>query len=146
MSSKVKSLAVVVSALALSACGGPSEQGSPTMNPGENCFSCHTASGQAREETFSAAGTVFAKLSSKTTEGVSGATVTITDANGLAHTFTTNAAGNFYAKVNLPGPLKKAAIDYNGKHLEMSTTPTGACNSCHTDPPLNGAPGRLYVP
>lgn len=126
--------------------GGGGGEGSPTMSPGQDCLSCHSLNGAAQEATFSAGGTVFGAPDAAETAGLSGATVTITDAQGQAHFFKTNSAGNFYAKVYLATPLQKAAIDFNGKHLEMAAPPpSGACNSCHTAPGQNGAPGRLYI-
>ncbi len=130
----------------VAACGGGGSEGSATMSPGQDCMSCHSLGGSAQEGTFSAAGTVFGAPDAAESSGLSGATVTITDAQGTQHFFKTNSAGNFFAQVNLAGPLKKAAIDFNGKHLEMSAPPSsGSCNACHSAPGKNGAPGRLYV-
>jgi hypothetical protein len=135
---------VILAALAASACG-EGERGA-TMSPGQDCLSCHSLGGSAQEETFSAGGTVYGAPDAAETAGVEGATVTITDAHGTPHFFRTNATGNFYAKVFLAAPLQKVAIDFDGKHAEMaSPPPSGACNSCHAQPPQNGAPGRIFV-
>lgn len=125
-------------ALALGAGCGEGEGGEgPTMKPGEDCTSCHH---------FTVAGTVFSKPNDPTSGGVSGVTVTVTDSNGVAVKLTTNSAGNFYSSAALTPPLS-AQLDYAGRHVQMGrTVPTGACSSCHTDPPQNAAPGRTYAP
>lgn len=143
--SRTRSVVVILAAVVASACGEGGKRGA-TMSPGLDCLSCHSLGGSAQEETFSAGGTVFGAPDAAETAGLDGATVTITDANGTPHFFRTNATGNFYAKVFLAAPLKKAAIDFNGKHVEMaSPPPSGACNSCHAQPPQNAAPGRIFV-
>ena len=128
-------MAVGLAAVVASACGGEAGDQGATMAPGT-----------AQEETFSAGGTVFGAADAAENQGLSGATVTITDANGTPHFFRTNATGNFYARTFLAAPVQKVAIDYNGKHVEMAAPPpSGACNSCHAQPPQNGAPGRIFV-
>lgn len=146
MTLRIAAIAVAAAAV-LSACGPGGEGASgPLMNPGENCISCHAANGSAAEKTFTVAGSVFAGPKDQADGGLSGVTITITDASGTDTVLTSNAAGNFYSKAKLSLPLKKATVTRNGKTTAMSGVPSPACASCHTDPPTGGAPGRVYAP
>jgi hypothetical protein len=142
-------LLVSTAAWLLLACGGaPKPDGvGPLMNPGVNCLTCHSTQGEAAEEAFSIAGTVFGDVNAKADGGVSGVTVLVTDGNGVEIALTSNAAGNFYTKASVTRPLRKAAVVRDGQKTEMSAVPpSGACNGCHAQPPAQGAPGRLYAP
>ena len=124
--------------VALAACDG----GSGTMRPGQDCLSCHKPGG---EKTWTLAGTVFPTATSATNQGLSDATLQITDANSATVTLTSNSVGNFYTSNALTFPVA-VAITHAGNTVNMNAAPSGACNSCHTEPPLNGAPGRINVP
>jgi hypothetical protein len=88
----------------------------------------------------------FGSASASASAGISGATVIITDANGTQTRLTTNAVGNFYTAKSLAAPYT-VAIEHNGMQLTMAASPSsGGCASCHSSPPANGAPGRLYAP
>ena len=128
----------------MSACGPGRSNTGPLMMPGENCLTCHALSGEAREKVYTAAGTVFEAPTSATDAGVSGVTVIITGADQQVQRLTTNAVGNFYTSKAIKAPFT-VAVERNGKRTSMGSTPTGACASCHTDPPLNNAPGRIYA-
>ncbi|HOU55247.1 MAG TPA: hypothetical protein PLQ97_15095 [Myxococcota bacterium] len=115
----------------------------PLMRPGENCMGCHTG---GRAPRWEVAGTVFECAQADRHEGVAGVDVVFRDANGTeVLRLTTNEAGNFYSKTDLPEGYRVSLV--RGETVrEMPFTPTkGACNSCHTMPPENGAPGRLYI-
>jgi hypothetical protein len=114
------------------------------MMPGANCLACHSG---GFDPSFSIAGTVMgAKYDMNNCYGVGGVVVRITDANTQVHTFTTNAAGNFFlstgsGSVAAPYSVK---LTYQGRTRTMSTTPsTFSCNSCHLD---SGTPGRVLAP
>ena len=124
--------------VALAACNG----GSGTMRPGQDCLSCHKPGG---EKTWTLAGTVFPTATSATNQGLSDATIQITDANSATVTLTSNSVGNFYTSNALTFPVA-VEITHAGNTVNMNAAPSGACNSCHTEPPLNGAPGRISVP
>lgn len=120
-------------------------EGSPLMNPGLDCISCHS---QGEGPRFEAAGTVYLKLNEKNLDlGVEGATVEITDAKGKVFKAVTNKAGNFsFRRVALSFPIK-AKVLYQGKTREMyGARMTGNCASCHSQTGQNGAPGRVTVP
>lgn len=115
------------------ACGSGDE--GPTMKPGENCLSHHS---------FSAAGTVFGSPTAGAGEGLAGATVTITDTNGKQVSLVTNSAGNFYTDDPLAFPVDIQVA--SGSLVQtMTGAASGGCNGCHTQPPSDGAPGRVYV-
>jgi hypothetical protein len=112
-------------------CGG--EGGS--MLPGSDCLVCHK-SGGGEGGRFTAAGTAFKDLGGS--DGLSGATVRITDANDTVVELNTNGVGNFYTTKSLTFPLN-AEIEVNGTVLAMVTpVDVGACNSCHA---CSGAAG-----
>ena len=160
--------------LALSAGCDPVNK--PTMNPGQDCLSCHcqgSPSCTASNLPWSAAGTVFARPDSAETDGVQGVRVMITDALGKEVTLHTNAVGNFYTAESLQPPLQVTVADNAGHQEEMATQPTPdmvygsfsaghgvGCNGCHAAPsPDTGLPptpqgggagiaplGRIYAP
>ena len=123
-------------------CGGAGSQ----MLPGANCLNCHTAGSGAGEEgevpSFSLAGTVFADASG--TEGLEGATVHVTDAEGTLVTMMSNAAGNFYTTDPIVLPVT-ATVEIDGGVAEMTSyADAGGCNSCHTCEGVAG--GKLVGP
>ena len=122
-------------------CGIPTD--SPVMRPGDNCLRCHSGE---RAQAWTVAGTLFASPTATTDMGVEGASVFVTDANGKTLTLHTNGAGNFYTAEDLVFPLRIQAQRGSTQVGMLMRAPDGACNSCHTDPPANGAPGRIYVP
>jgi hypothetical protein len=142
-------------ALLLSACGdaggartdSSATEPGPFMRPGENCLRCHSPTSDTGAPIWTAGGTVFARKDADRDEGVPGALVVITGANGERVELTTNAAGNFYTRKSLTKPYR-VAITYEGRTKEMPVdAPAGSCNACHSWPdPSGGAPGRIYVP
>lgn len=118
-----------------------SESG-PEMAPGENCMTCHTG----HERAFTIAGTMFSKLDDPTTAGVEGVQIKITDGANKIINLTSNAVGNFYYSQPVTYPLA-VEVTRNGKTTRMmQAVPTGACSSCHNQPPTSNAPGRNYAP
>ncbi len=111
------------------------------MSPGENCLTCHSGG----ENSFTAAGTIFTKPDDPSSAGLAGATVILTDATGKQVTLTTNSAGNFYTDEPLAFPV--GAELHHGTQVAamVRKVPTGACASCHSSPPANGAPGRPFI-
>ena len=70
----------------------------------------------------------------------------VSDDTGKVLTLLTNAAGNFYTAEPLKFPIHVQAAA-GGKRMAMSSVPSsGSCNSCHAQPALNDAPGRVFVP
>lgn len=119
----------------------------PTMQPGGDCIACHA---QGEGPKYDIAGTVMgASNDDLNCNGPSGVQVEITDANNQVITLTTNSAGNFFHEARnstIAFPIK-ARVLKDGKVNEMSAAQgTGACNSCHGNPPTGGAPGRILAP
>ncbi len=125
-------------------------QGSPSMNPGLACISCHATTG-GEAPAFTIAGTLFPtahepNLCNGVNGGVTGAQVVIIGANGQNTTLTPNAAGNFSYSGAVALPFQ-AKVIYMGRERVMTAQQTvGDCNSCHTQSGANGAPGRIILP
>ena len=131
------------------ACGTFQTMPGPTMRPGANCLGCHQDGfGDPDAPEFTAAGTIFESPQSDFCDGVEGVKVYLTAEDGSEIELTTNAAGNFYTMEPLmvegPGPR----IEFEGRSLKMGRNlpPTPACNACHSNPPVGGAPGKIYIP
>lgn len=118
------------------------EEGSPLMNPGDNCMTCHNGS---KAPKWTVAGTVYSSPTDTALMGVSGVTVIITDATGKKETLTSNAAGNFYTKAALTFPISAELQRGTKSEMMGMKVSTGACASCHNQPAAGGAPGRLYI-
>jgi hypothetical protein len=125
---------------------------SDQMHPGVACDTCHKIGGSATKFPFDVAGTVYPTAHEPDDcDGVTGAQVVITDANGTDHTLAVNAAGNFYnldyvliGAIPMPYTAKVVA---NGKVRPMiSSQSNGDCNSCHSVQGTQLAPGRIMMP
>jgi hypothetical protein len=132
---------------AVDALGGeaPGVPHGPNHRPGQPCLLCHDGKfGDARE--FSVAGTVFENAGSK--QGMSGVTVTLTDADGKKGTMRTNTAGNFYAAPSewTPRYPVKVALSFGDKTVQMTSHVgrDGSCAGCHFDPQGPDTPGHVY--
>jgi hypothetical protein len=137
----VTRISAVVAALGLAACGVP-EHG-PQMRPGEDCLDCHDG---RRAQSWTVAGTLFDSPQASPDAGIEGADVLVTDSAGRMLTLRTNGAGNFYTAEPLTFPLR-VEVQGHGTDVGMSMeAPSGSCNVCHTEPPENEAPGRLFLP
>lgn len=127
--------------------------GSNQMHPGVACTaSCHVAQGSASKLPFDIAGTLYPTAHEPDDcDGIGGATVVITDANGQDHTIAVNPAGNFFNQSNagagaIPMPYT-AKVVANGKTRAMMASQTsGDCNACHTEQGTQKAPGRILLP
>ena len=156
-------LSLTLAAL-LAACGGDPDEETPTasqaqafgplMRPGENCLGCHTENPVRSDATgpsgrkatpWTAAGTVFQGPTSR--EGLAGARLTFTGKDGQPVVLTTNEVGNFYTDLPIDTEVGPR-IEYQGREAKMSSPlpEIPACNACHSDPPVGGAPGRIHVP
>ncbi len=125
--------------------------GSPVMNPGEACISCH------RKEDgpdFVLAGTVYPTLHEPDDcNGLDGveepATVVVEDSLGRAFEARPNAAGNFFlfsSNVQLSFPIRAKVVVGGKERVMKRTVSTGNCNSCHTERGSFSAPGRIQAP
>lgn len=110
------------------------------MLPGSNCLACHKAG--ERIDVWTAGGTIFADADG--TDGVRGAIIRITDADGAVEELESSRSGNFHTRAGLTPPLS-VEVEYEGRTIAMQrTVETGACNTCHT---CDGeANAKLYVP
>ncbi len=115
----------------------------PLMTPGENCNGCHSPNGGAR--TFSVAGTLYGRPDAPADEGLDGASVLVTDADGQQLTLTTNAAGNFYTRQPVAFPIRVEAHFGVGVQGMEPSAQNGQCNSCHSVPSTGSAEGRAFV-
>lgn len=117
----------------------------PEMLPGDNCLRCHSENSKyPTAPRWTAAGTVFAAHDSE--EGVAGAEVTVTAADGKSITLTSNRVGNFYTAEPLTAPLR-IKLTHESFEAEMPIeAPAGSCNACHSWPDATGdALGRIRV-
>jgi hypothetical protein len=140
--------ATLIPALALTATAlaGCYDTG-PLMRPGENCISCHDGSPAQK---WAVAGTVFGCQDADKGDGLNGVRITLTggegEGGGWQLTLDSNEAGNFYNAGPIPSTPFNVKVTYDGvDHVMPIQATTGACNSCHTQPPENGAPGRVYA-
>ncbi len=128
------------------------DKGSPDMNPGLACRSCHLEEEEERAYFFM--GTAFPTLHEQDRcESIvpPGTRVEIIDANGqVALTLGVRARGNFFSSSRnpqLPLPFTARVITPSGGISQMTTPQmTGDCNGCHTEQGANGAPGRILIP
>lgn len=107
-------------------------------NAGLACLGCHNGSGPAPRWTV--AGTLYASSSGGTP--ISGATVTVTDANNVTVRLVTASNGNFYTGQALAMPLRVKASRCPDTRQMMATPMTGDCNSCHQV----ATNGRIHLP
>jgi hypothetical protein len=150
--------ACIAGAAVLSACGSSSGDDAPpencstaresdvdegpTMRPGGDCIGCHASEGEG--PSFTIAGTLMGALNDDTNcDGISGAQVVITDANGTEHVLVTNSAGNFFTEKAVAFPYSAKIVVDGTERAMAAKQSSGACNSCHTAHGANGAPGRI---
>jgi predicted small lipoprotein YifL len=139
-------LAVVAIVAVLAAC---TPKDGPLMEAGENCQGCHGGEGPLylgerahNAKPWSVAGTVF----SASGQGVEGAQVHITDANGFSFWLRTNLAGNFYSAETVKLPLT-TCIDWQGREkCQQSPVTKGTCNECHNLPEFGAPQAPLVAP
>ena len=128
------------------------DQKSSNMEPGLECHTCHVVGGEASGKEFDISGTVYPTAHEPDDcNGVSGATVIITDAHGGKTSLDVNSVGNFYHddavgffKIATP---YTAVVSAGGKTRAMITPQTdGNCNHCHSLTGAESAPGRVTMP
>jgi hypothetical protein len=121
--------------------------GSAQMNPGLACISCHSTMNGPE---LTIAGTVYPTAHEPDlcfgADGVDGAQVVITGADGQAITLTPTLSGDFHLGTRVMMPFT-AKVTYMGRERGMTAAQTsGDCNGCHTQAGANGAPGRITLP
>jgi hypothetical protein len=120
----------------------------PTHRGGQPCTLCHSSAG-GRHPTFTLAGTVYQKPTSKIP--VEGALVHVIDATGATRDLTSNCAGNFYVDDSQWQPTFPLFIDVTdpatGTILKMISKigRDSSCASCHADPIGPDATGHIYL-
>jgi len=107
-------------------------------NPGTNCMNgCHNHG-------FTIAGTIYSSATSNT--AVTGATVTVTDANGQVLHIVSQLNGNFYSSTPVAYPLtvNASSCPNISKMSAQVTSGGGACaqSGCHT----SGGQGQIHLP
>lgn len=120
----------------------------PNMRVGDNCLGCHfDGFGDENAPPFTAAGTVFNSPTGGDCDGVEGATITLTRADGTPLELVTNEVGNFYTTEELmPNFMPSVTMDGMTIQMQAETPDIAACNGCHSDPPTGGAPGKIFTP
>jgi hypothetical protein len=132
----------------VAALGGEAAGVGPGENhrPGQPCLVCHGGEGPA-SLVFAAGGTVYDNPTSS--NGVSGVTVTLLDAQNKTGTATTNSVGNFFLRASdyAPSFPVDVTIEYMGSSVSMETHigRDASCGSCHYTPPGPGSPGHVYT-
>jgi len=156
----MKNLALTVAILVSAGCNGTSgscssdswwtsgNEGSTLMTPGGDCTGCHVRRGEG--PVYEIAGTVyFDYADADNCNGVDGAEVVVTDANGTEFTATSNAAGNFFltpGQANVTYPASVVVRYQGGERAMVNTIADGNCNVCHTVDGTQAAPGRVIAP
>jgi len=134
-------------------------QGTPTMDPGQDCLLCHVANGQASDRIWTASGTIYAGSPlAPTAPGLFNAEILILDSANRALTLRSNGAGNFYTAEPLTYPIHVSA-QIGGQRFQMQESPPEgvSCNRCHAldatgapvqpfVPNFQVVPGRLFLP
>jgi hypothetical protein len=117
-----------------------------TMAPGTACGACHLVIGKP----LYIAGTVFPTLhEADLCLGVSDVKVELVDNSGATHLLDVNSSGNFLDNSLLelwPSPWTVAVVRGTARRPMVGTVTSGDCNSCHTAPGANSAPGRILAP
>ncbi len=128
------------------------DDGSPNMNPGLPCRSCHLQQEDRRAYFFM--GTVYPTLHERDrciSSVLAGTEVHIVDRDGqVALRLPVRAGGNFFSTEREAGvrlPFTARVVGPRGETISMSTPQmSGDCNGCHTERGANGAPGRILLP
>lgn len=103
-------------------------------NTGRSCFqSCHN-------HRFTLAGTLYTNATGNS--GFSGATITITDANGKTIDIVTHRNGNFWTMEPLAFPVLVLASSCPSAVKMEASSATGDCNSCH----VGGTNDQMHLP
>jgi hypothetical protein len=110
-------------------------------NAGANCIvsGCHGGGGGG--PVWTVAGTLYASAAGGT--AVTGATITVIDANGATHDLVTALDGNFYTGAAILLPAKVFASSCPSIANMNATVAVGSCNSCHAG---GNATGAIHLP
>jgi len=112
------------------------------MSPGRPCGFCHGS--------FAVAGTVYPTAHEKDycygVNGARGVTVVITDKSGMSFTLNPDNTGNFILRGTLTLPYQAKVVQAGKTRAMMTPQMSGDCNSCHSEPGYNCAPGRVLIP
>ena len=118
----------------------------PTHRAGQPCITCHDGEFGSPPH-FTVAGTVF--LNDTGAAAATGATVTLTSANGESFDATTNEVGNFYVEPTQFTPTYplKVSVLYQGTTVKMTSHVgrDGSCADCHTNPAGPTSAGHVYI-
>ena len=131
----------------IAALGGeaPGVRRGPLHRPGQPCTLCHDGA-LGDPPAFSVAGTIYQSADSAT--ALSGATVTLTGADGKTYSTSTNAAGNFYLTPTdfTPKYPMRVGVASSGTSVTMQSHIgwAGSCGFCHVDPAGPDSPGHVY--
>jgi hypothetical protein len=125
----------------------PGVRTGPLHRPGQPCGTCHDGTiGNPRQ--FSVAGTIYVNQSENVPATNVG--VTLTSADGMSYTATTNAAGNFYVLPNefTPQYPMNVLITSDTVIVRMSTLigREASCATCHRDPAGPTSAGHVFMP
>jgi hypothetical protein len=117
------------------------------MLPGDDCLSCHSGAAAKAVDApvWTIAGTVYPYPDANPDDGLEGIHIHVSDAAGTTFTLKSNQAGNFYSAENVAFPLE-VCVERGGATRCMENVVQGSCNSCHTIPSQNHAPGRVTAP
>lgn len=119
----------------------------PLHRAGQPCTTCHDGA-LGDPPAFSVAGTIYVDEAAQT--AASGATVTLTGANGATHAATTNEVGNFYVTPSeyTPAYPMKVSVTYDQTTVEMVTRVgrNGSCADCHTSTAGSTSAGPVFIP
>jgi hypothetical protein len=118
------------------------------MRPGEACITCHS---RGEGPAFVIAGTVYPTAHEPddcngANGTLDGATVVITDAKKVTLTLRPNTVGNFSSNAAITLPFQAKVVQGGKERIMVTPQTNGDCNSCHTSPGNNLAPGRIMLP
>jgi hypothetical protein len=141
--------------------------GSANMHPGGACNACHS---KLKGPNLAFAGTVYRGQHDiddcNGTGQPAPITVVITDKNGQTAMLVAGDAGNFYLEApktdgggggngnggggarrsGFRPPFRAKVVSGATQRQMLGSVTSGDCNSCHTSPGINGAPGRILAP
>ena len=116
-----------------------------TMAPGTGCGGCHATIGKP----LFVSGTVYPTYHEPDLcMGTPSIQTEIVDATNASHLLDVGSSGNFSVKdtQSWPFPWRVAVVHGSARRPMVGTVTTGDCNSCHTAPGAQSAPGRILSP
>ena len=120
---------------------GVNTAASGNHNPGTDCMAgnCHGPGGAG--PLWTVAGTLYGAANGGAP--ITGATITVIDANNVSHDLVSALNGNFYTGETIPLPAKVYASKCPAISQMNATVSVGSCNSCHT---AGSATGAVHLP